>query len=371
MFQKGRAQVGRPCLVFLLVCVCALAASAAAAQVCYQAKLSESAHWLSSATWVNGQMALVDPLANRVMLVSAKGQVSSLPSTAFGQPRNDFFPAELERTRDGWALSMVDGGTLFLDEDLGVRKKAAIASTTLPGGAGLRTLYQWTVADNMLVGFGSVGVKGQPKNYRLGIVRAPLAAPERAQLLLPFGNGDAYVLGHDYFTNLGPKAYFMLASTPATLYEISGTGALRKLNDFPPAFRLPEFKTKMTGPKAAEALFAEIETYVMPVGLYGYKDMLYLLVRRPENGATKWLLYQINPKTGRIMGDPIRLPTSTEHLAIVTSPDRWFLIQRGKVLPLGQQKIETFVSVPASWITSERSPLRGAQEPPTCQMLTK
>ena len=278
------------CSAVLLVCVCALSASAAA-QDCYKlTKFNEPLNWLSSATWVNDlqSIAVVDPLANRVRLISQEGTVRPLSGPTFGQSGTDFLPAELERTKDGFALTMVDGDTLFLDEKLEVRKKATLSTLSTKGGVGVRTLYQWTVADGTVVGYGSVGVQGKSDKYRLGIFRAPIAATNRAQLLLSFENGDYYVLGHDYFTNLGRNAYFMLASKEPAIYEVSERGALRKLNSFPPAFRsLPEIKSKMTGPKSAEGLFAEIETLAMPVGLYGYNDKLYLLARHPVDESNR------------------------------------------------------------------------------------
>ena len=88
--------------------------------------------------------------------------------------------------------------------------------------------------------------------------------------------------------------------------------------------------------------------------------MLYLLVRKPERkggvAEAAWYLYKIDPTgQGKVLGS-MKLPTSSEHLTIATSADKWFLIERGPVRERQQQDIANLVVIDSS-VISRLSPL--------------
>jgi len=264
----------------------------------------------------------------------------------------DFLPARIAKTEGGFLLEMVDGNLVSLGKQLQVVRENALMQKGLPGEH-VGSFYQWTVAGDKIVGFGTLAKTDQ--DFELGFLRTSLQPAGKVETLKPFGHGDFYLIGYSYLATLGDDVYFVLMDKHPAIYRVSpGSPNVEKLKSFPDEYRvLPDFRSPPPkGPKSAPARFAELETFSMPAGLYAQNGMLYLLTRKPEGPArTAWWLYKIDPRRDVIVGRT-KLPTSANHLLVVPTAESWFAIERGRVEENQRQQIRSMVVIPTPAISS-------------------
>lgn len=365
MPTSNRLTLAAPIIIALLCVAGGSLHAAGSSTLCNTLSLSEKPSWISSAVWVDAlqDVAIVDALRSKVLILSPNAEAQPLEDAGLTSSRvRDFFPVGFGKFGTGYFLKLLGSRALALDSSLNVTGELDLAQSVAGTSNGLRSLYQWTVAGNTLVGFGSITAPEAPDGFRLGFLTMPLETRDRVSLVFPFASGDHYVLGHQYITTLGPDAYFLLMGSQPRIYRLTlgskeGTPTPLSSNTIPAGFgKTPPITTPMTGPDSAKALFAEIETLAMPVGLYGYDGYLYLLTRQPEANrvGTIWSLFKIDPKGERVVAR-LRLPTSANHVYLVPSPKNWFIFERGKVHDGGQQKIATVVRIPSNWITEGKA----------------
>lgn len=319
---------------------------------CNRVTFQEPPLWLSGATWLenSSQLLIVDPYQNKLIAYDLQGKPTVLPAPRLSSS-GEFMPAKITSTRDGFLLELVDGSLVSLDRKLGVVREDVLPRKSAMGGEHVGALYQWTVAGDQLVAFGTL--TKPDGSFRLGLFRAPLRSAGGAEMLKPFQEGNFYLLGY-YLANLGSDVYFVSMDKHPAIYRVSpGKRPLKKLASFPEKYRVrPDLKTPMTGPKSAPARYAELETLSMPAGLYAQDGMLYLLTRTPEgNGKTAWWLHKIDPEKDAILGQ-VKLPTTANHLTLVPAGKSWIAIERGPVEPRQQQQIRSMVTIPSSAISS-------------------
>ncbi len=170
--------------------------------------------------------------------------------------------------------------------------------------------------------------------------------------MLRVSSADYYVLGYQYLASLGRTAFFLdMDHGVARLFAVPARGLPRELKGaVPPEIReVPPIDSPMRGPADAPALFARLAQLRLATGIYGGRDgSIYLLGREPTpGGESVWWLFRISAQTGALMGKAL-LPTRAQHLSIVTSPESFYLIERGPVNPSGRQEIDTMVAVPVT-----------------------
>jgi hypothetical protein len=320
--------------------------------------LEESPRWISSAAWIedSSRLLVVDPHRNALLSYDPQGHSTRLPALHLNGA--EVLPATVARTEDGFLLESVEGRFLGLDGQFRAVREHAPAWKSA-AGEHLGSLYQWTVADDKLVGFGTL--TRPDRSFERGFIRVPVRLGGKAEMLKAFANEDFYLLsGYSFLASLGDEAYFVLMDKRPAIYRaVPGNQRVEKLNAFPDEYRIrPDFLTRMTGSKSAPAHYAELETFTTPAGLYAQDGLLYLLTRRPDGKAkTAWWLYQIDPKKDVILGR-VQLPTSAAHLTVVPGEASWFVFERGPVVPNPSrvqkiaQEISSLVVIPSSAIRS-------------------
>jgi hypothetical protein len=341
---------------------------------CYRENLRVSPTWINTATWVDrlAKIMVVDTLKNDIILYSIKGITSEFPS------RNAINIKSVEGTvknDSDYILKLVGTKIVLLDGELKVIDRDVNFQIDKDGKKnGLGSLYDWVVAPQEVFAFGTVR-SGPPDNhqYESGFIQAGISkkpfAINNARLSIPFDYIDYYLVGHKYVAANDNYAFFLKMGSLAELYRVPiAGGSPEKMNlSFPGEFsRVPKLKTEVAGPADAKRLYEEIETYSIPVGIYGYQKKLYLLTRSPEGKGTAWWLYPIDPSTNKIF-TRLRLPSTANHLTLVPSPDYWFIFEKGSVRDDRSQAINTLLAVPTQWIVGTSSPhLRSSSGAPQC-----
>jgi hypothetical protein len=163
---------------------------------------------------------------------------------------------------------------------------------------------------------------------------------------------DLYRLSSPYLASVGGRTYFLDLSEPASLDVLpTGEEPKRYLTMLPSSSRSARIsrRANLTEPEATTALYRAVEESSLPAGLYGFRDSLYLLTRRPQDGKTDWTLAQLDPGSGKELRS-VSLPTSAAHLTVVPGERYWALVEKGPVESWGKQAIETVVFVPTAWI---------------------
>ncbi|MFY9819777.1 MAG: hypothetical protein WAM82_00240 [Thermoanaerobaculia bacterium] len=321
--------------------------------------------WISGAAGTDDGSGLlvVDPFRNQLVSYDSQGG-SQTVSAPHLKSAKDFLPARIAKTAGGFLLETADGSLVGLDKQLRVTRESTLTQKSLTEEH-VGSLYQWTLAGDKLVGFGTLTKTGQ--SYELGFLRAPLQPSGQVEMLKPFANGDFYLLGYSYLATLGDDVYFVLMDKHPAIYRVSpGSAKVEKLKSFPAEYQiLPDFQTPPPkGPKSAPARYAELETFTMPAGLYAQDGILYLLTRKPDGpAATAWWVYKIDPRKDVILGR-MKLPTSANHLLIVPTAENWFAIERGRVEEKQRQQIQSMVVLPSAAISS-------LSVPATCSSLKK
>ena len=193
------------------------------------------------------------------------------------------------------------------------------------------SLYQWAAAaPGTLTAFGAVAPEHSPTQYGFYSVDAAgmhllLAADEREK--------EFFLLGSPFIAAIDNETFFVSMAKHPALYRVR-EGKAEKLNALPRKYALrPDFTTTMTGPSNAPARFAELETFSVPAGLYAQNGYLYLLTREPAGGGkTTWWLYKIDPSGTGSVAARMRLPTTSNYLTVIPTPERgWMLVERGVV----------------------------------------
>lgn len=323
---------------------------------CRSVPLSLHPGWISSAAFVPAlqKILVVDSSLNRLLLVSPDGETTKISGTLADRAK---LPALVVPAEDGFLLKLVEPTLLVLDNDLKLREETKLQRSAAPKAFTVGSLYQWTVAGRAVLAYGSLRSPSLPRGYELGFLRFPASGgvPGRPEMLLPFGNGDFYVLGYQYLASLGSTGYFLAMDRKAVLYKVPpGAAPVARPNAVPTAFRdLPKLQAQMTGPADAPALYAELEQRTMPAGLYGGADgFLYLLTRQPGHvaGMTDWTIYRIDAEGNRILGSG-HLHSAAKHLTAVPAKDAWYFFERGEVAPTGGQSIGSMIVVPNARLT--------------------
>ncbi len=328
-------------------------------QTCQRVALGPALTWISQLQWVDErkQVAVVDPHAGILALYGLDGKQTK-PKPDLNISRR---PTGLTKAPGGYLLKLAGSRVLKLDEQFrsqgGEFDLREVSNG--PNGA-IGSLYDWTVAGDYLVAYGSIRDSADAPTFRLAFFRAPLSNPSDIEILKDFEAGEEqYVATNSLFTSIGSDAYFVLMDpkNPA-LMQVSSSGKLSRLSAFPRSLaeRWSLDSTKMTGPSTDAELYDDLATQTMPFGLLSHGDRLYLLGREPngKEGATKWTLYRVDPARDILEGQ-VALPTVSSHISIATSPDNFLVFERGRVGQDGGQNIASMILINSS-VLSSRGP---------------
>jgi hypothetical protein len=329
---------------------------------CSRVSLSSQIHWISSATWLEStnDLLVVDPIFNRLLRVSRGGIVSS--ENGAGIAMGPRLPVHIESLNASYLLSFVDSSVTVFDSFFKNVQGGGSLTRSFDGTPNqLGTLSDWAASAGDLIGYGSYHSSGSDAvalGFVAGRTRTVPFSVSGVQVLLPFSYQQYYLLGHHYVTSNSSGLFFLAMNNKAKLFWYSPSQKkLTILSSFPVAYEtIPELRTELSGPRDAQARFAEIETLRIPVGIYAQGDFIYILTREPRGTTrdTKWLLHKIDPAKNQFLGS-VQLPTSANHLSVVPSPRHWYFFEKGRVEPTAGQSIPSLLAIPTKWLTDPRS----------------
>jgi len=344
-------------LICLLLVLRQITAFAATSTTCSRVSLKQALpQWISSAAYIESQnrIGVVDPLRNKLLIVSPLGQSILFDEKDFGVSEKELTPAILSATNNGFLLSMIDQRLWRLDQNLNRIGLEDLDKTSKSGGV-IVTTYDFVVVGGDILSVGAVKTK---EGYRFGFFRAPLNEPNQFTMLKDVPSVNYYTIGNRYMAGLKGKEYGVLMTPHPSILEFSTTGVSRVLNVIPDTYQALPFKTQPTGPSSDELLYKEVEGRHMPAGLYAQNGLLYLLTRDPgEGGRTEWRLWSIDPSQPKPHASaPIKLPTNANHLTVVNTAKNWFIFERGAVQSAGNQVIGSMLVIPNSLISTNAVP---------------
>lgn len=318
--------------------------------------------WISSAAFVASldRVGVVDPLRNSLLLINPRsGESEVFRAKALVSLEKEMVPATLNQTREGFVLAMVDQRLYWLDRELRLTGVAQRPKATAGAPRTIISAYDTVVTGTY---FFSIGVtKTKDGRFRSGVFRAPLPAPGNSQILRGVPDSDYYLVGHKYLagTEAGLGYAVLMGGKAPVIAEFSQNGRERLLDLIPAAYkRVPKLKSGSASPNTDQAVFREIESLSIPVGLYSQDNLLYLLTREPKRGVsgrTQWHLTQVDPETARVLGS-MELPTSAHHLTVVNTPENWYFFEKGEVQPNGAQAIPSILVIPSLQIKARSIP---------------
>jgi hypothetical protein len=103
-------------------------------------------------------------------------------------------------------------------------------------------------------------------------------------------------------------------------------------------------------------MMAKIEQAAsVPVGLFGWKDSLYLLNRTRQGKQTHWVLYRIDP-SGKLSTTQTDLPINANHVTVIPGPKTWAFIEKGPVLGYGAQDASRMLLIPSGLLDAPLRP---------------
>jgi hypothetical protein len=275
-----------------------------------------------------------DPIKSRI--------AGQLPIT--GKPRGADFILE------------VTDGLMLMDKNLNpVGTRKIQPNSTNSNGWSVTGLWEWQpVGKTDIVAFVDIGHGPNPydpKNAQTAFVRFPLQDPKQFKVLQMFDlsgtpNKGYFRSGYSYITSLGETAYYLSMNQGLSLYKqekgkapVNVSGLLPKDLDSP---RLPDWNYI----HEYVDLMKGITEKAMPVGLFGWQDSLYILYRSPQEGRTRWTLYNIDPSQ-KLPVSSVDLPISADHVTVVPGPKNWAFVEKGPVFSFGAQDIPRILFIPS------------------------
>lgn len=384
-------------LVALVALVLALCAPLAvvADDACHRYPLNLDNVWLQSiASSSDGSVLAVDPAELRVLKLSPLPEVrhaSQRLTEAFtgidDRPSSARFVPTLIQRRDGTffignggdELLEVEPGSNVLQLKGGLQERnfkvvEAVRPLEASKGAGrkLIAIFAWALtADDHVIAFADAAYPGD--KYKRGFVWFPRSDPSAFRFIrevkVMSEEDKLYFIMHPYLATLRDKTYFLAMEREPVIYEYDGD-SVRPLA-FPEDLQVRPSLPPKEGATTFPDLYAALGDSVSPVGIYAWRDSVWLLGRKPRNeGGTEWTLSRISlgdAETASRVEYTLYLPTTSEHIAVAPGEDRWSVLEKGSVRALGRQDVKALMQLPADWMADRNSPLSKQRSPDFCR----
>lgn len=319
---------------------------------------SQLPSWTASGVWNRKDLVLVDTGQRALLRYSTDGRLLERPSGPLSRSWSDLYPARIAAREDGHLVVEVEPNVFFI-LDRSYRFVRRVDPLAFPSRNGtVDKVYTWGVAGADVVAFADL--KDPSGQWPSGIVRFSLDSEQSNRGIEFHEFGDIsrkfHRLGYSYVTAIGNTAYIVLMENGFSLWryekgrgleEMEVLRALYPLSE--PAPALPSFRSRTD----YVLLMRELEEISMPTGIYSWRGSpyLYLLSRRPHpsrNGGTQWRLSQIDPNynngQGRIVGT-VEIPSRANHLFAVPGPENWAFVEKGPVLGLTEQDVQSVLTI--------------------------
>ena len=378
MKPANRLVASVPMVLVALSQVTPALAEVRAGSQCLALRLPEPPKWISTLVWDTSRQGLLiaDPAQERLLLYTPGDQRSQSIEISQHSPRSSSGPTSVSLAGGKIFVQFSDSSAGFLDDT----QKVALTGpswfddsvdTSRPRAAGsVANLFtNWIEHRGQVLGYGAINALGFDPTKQTHSVSSPgvvladfdartgaLSHGRTIDRTTPF---DYYRLGYPYFAanDLGLHYVQMIPGKPATVLRVVA-GVPKSVAVAPAPFdTVPILQSPTSNASSPLVVFTQ-RTVV--AGLFGGPgDALFLLTREPVPGTpkTRWQVHKMNSK-GTVVG-VVTLPSSAVHLVIARAPDSWYLAERhGTGQTWGNQRIETILQLPASWIEDpEQSPL--------------
>lgn len=354
----------RPRLFLLVVLVLAgipsLGGYAAGEAACRRVPVApDTLDWVSSVAYSEEENALlvVDPRQGKVQMFDASGKYLQAMEAPLVKPGERIRPTSVYAGAGGILLKLAQPEAILLQGSGLTARRIALGLDGDGKGAAVGSIYGATLFDGWMVGYGSVRLGptdlADPQAFVLGFFRAPLRSmPFGAQPVLLLDENKYYLSGYQYVTSNDDAVFFVKMAAPAEVYRVDRNGKTELLPAaVPEGFRdIGRLEVPTSGPETAELFYEKLASRAIPAGLYGQGDQLFLLTREPVGDRTEWSLHEIDPDLGGLVGEPLVLPTQAEHLAVATSQERWYFVEKGAVRSPATQEIASILVIDADVI---------------------
>jgi hypothetical protein len=342
---------------------------------CRREFLTHSPGWTLSGSWNSdgSELLLIDILHNKVLRSSDSGRSLGTLPDGIEATMERFFPSKIARLATGqsdapeYAVELATGRIVTLDSGFAVRSTTDIFARAVKSNWNVRAIFLWHPAGADLITYSDLkdlSKKDEEQGaWKRAFLRIPLATPSDFSILQPPGNEFAidyqekefYRLGNPYITSIGDTGYILRMKGEAPIYEnVKGSNDLRELQAFRVQKPLPEL-TKFKTRADMAAVFDGVEHSSMPVGLFSWKQRLYVVSRIAADSGTLWQVTEIDPATDSFKGTATIRGILSPHLVIVPGPKEWAFIEKGHVYGFGQQETNSVFLVPTPRFEQELS----------------
>jgi hypothetical protein len=328
---------------------------------CQRVALRPQPSWTESAAWSSSgeDLIVVDTLYNKALRYSKAGRTTGSLPDAVESMLERLYPLRIRSENSSFILQLANSRFMRLDHDYRPQEMVDLRrDTRRPDGWYATYLFQWAPAGKDLLGYGDYEYQESADQYveRSGILRIPLGMPASFEVLdIPLSAQDdstrvLYRLGYPYFSSLGSDGVVLAMYENPRIYLDKEGGGIVSLEAFPDEIReRPRIEQRFDLPADFPLVMREVEQKALPAGIFGWKDFLYLLHRRPQNGGTLWSLTKIDPREDRIVGTST-LNTSANHLTAVPGEKEWAFLEKGPVEAFGKQNVRSVLLVPSETI---------------------
>jgi hypothetical protein len=309
--------------------------------------------WTYSGIWepTSSRLLLVDAISSRIRIYNDQGlYLGNVKDESSGQDFSNPIKVGNASPLSFW-LEDDDGRFLLLDSTHRVLQSRDVEAAAKGGPNGdLTGIYQWASTGSDLLLFGDVRKDGSAVS---AFIKLSTDTPREFQILDRIGLEDPsrrfYLVGAPYLASINSKPYFFVMadipfiSTPEgnKIYFLQTDPSGKKS-----LIRRPTLPVQK-GLSASRQVFQVLQESTMVSGIYSWNNYLYALMRSPSTqGRTAWSLLKIDPTSPK--NNWTRLIDSTaDHLTVIPGEKYWAFIEKGPVEAPGQQRIASFLRVPA------------------------
>lgn len=326
---------------------------------CERVRLSTQPGWNVSGAWSpqGSTLLLVDFLYGKILAYQKDGRCLGTVSETVESSFDGLVPTRLAVRGDGFVLGLAGHRIVTLDGELTPTQRTDFRSEAVREGVQLDSMFMSQVTPTAALTFSDYQA---PDGWKSSFFRVPLAAPASFQRLgdQPIGAAARvyYRLGSQYIASLGETGYFLEMEPEMRIVRNEpGSATLASLTAFPPEPRQLATPPDFYSLKNTEEVMGAVERTTMPVGIFGWKDYLYVVSHSPGAADGIWKISKIDPRQDRLVGWT-SLPAQAAHVTVVPGVDQWTFLEKGHVRKFGDQPAETMLHVPASLLEGISAP---------------
>jgi hypothetical protein len=301
---------------------------------------------------------LADAFYHTLLVYNKEGRCLGPISNEVERSYAGFFPSHIAVRGSEFLLELSSHRVVTLDASFVPKLQTDVRAATLNGPQQVDSMFMSQATESDLLTFSDF--QG-PLGWRSAFLRTALKNAAEVRVLgSDMTKEDPsrafYQLGNQYIAALGETGYILRMDPEMSIVRNdSGSDALVPLEAFPPGSRQLAPLPHIHSFKDANAIFGKVEQMTMPVGLFGWKDYLYVVSHNPRDAAASWRITKIDPLQDKVIGYS-SIPAIAAHLTIIPGPINWSFVERAHVKAFGDAPASTMLNVPSGLIEGISSP---------------